>query len=245
MGVEARLLGARVDGLNMREAVKKIASLVEGDGGPGMVVTLNPELLFRAQYERELLAVINRAKLVTADGVGIVWACRVAGYPVPERVTGIDLMMELLKKAAGRGWRLFMLGARPGVAEEAADKLRRRYPGLQVAGTHHGYFQPAEDIEIVNMIRRVHPDLLFVAMGAPRQEVWIDRYLKELGVKVAIGVGGSFDVIAGRSRRAPVWMQKLHLEWLGRLLMEPWRWRRMLVLPRFAWLVLKTYRFSR
>lgn len=264
MGVAVTLLGARIDGVDMHEAVERVTLFVEGDGktlsGPGeassgdpgtvragthgMVVTLNPELLFKAQFERELLDIVNRAQLVTADGAGIVWACRVAGQPVPERVTGIDLMIKLVERAAKRGWRLFLLGAEPGVAEEAAERLKRRYPGLQIAGTYHGYFKPGEDEKVINIIRDARADLLFAAMGAPKQEIWVDRYLERLGVKMAVGVGGSFDVIAGRARRAPVWMQRLHLEWLGRFLMEPWRWRRMLVLPKFAWLVLKTYKFS-
>jgi len=244
MRVVAELLGVRIDKTNMTEAVKPITSLIEGRGEPGMVITLNPEFLFRAQFDKELLDLANRAQLVTADGVGIVWACRMAGQPVPERVTGIDLMLKLVRRAAERGWRLFMLGAEPGVAEEAAERLRQQYPGLQVTGIHHGYFRPDEDAKIVDMVRKARADLLFVAMGAPKQEIWIDRYLNQLGVRAAVGVGGCFDVIAGRARRAPVWMQRLHVEWLGRLFMEPWRWRRMMVLPKFVWLVLRKYKFS-
>ncbi|NHM26912.1 WecB/TagA/CpsF family glycosyltransferase [Desulfofundulus sp. TPOSR] len=273
------LLGARVDVVDLAGAVEKVAAFV-ATGRPHQVITLNPEILYRAQQEPELLALINRADLVTADGIGIVWAAKVAGTPVPGRVTGIDLMLALVARAAREGWRIFLLGAAPGVAEEAARRLQEKHPGLVVAGTQHGYFRPAEEgpageavgaspahtpgnspndstggppenpkdpteWDVVEQIRGAKPDLLFVALGAPKQEKFIARHKQALGVPVAMGVGGSFDVIAGRVARAPVWMQRLHLEWLGRLLREPRRWRRMLVLPRFAWLAWRKARLGK
>ncbi|RJQ29382.1 MAG: glycosyltransferase [Peptococcaceae bacterium] len=239
--MQVELLGARVDGIRLEQAVERTAGFIRSRQ-LCWIITLNPELLYRAWSEGDLLNLINRANLVTADGVGIVWACRLAGRPVPERVTGIDLMLRLAARAAGEGWRIFLLGAAPGVAGEAAARLERRYPGLVVAGTHHGYFSPAEEPLVVAQVRRARPDLLFVALGAPKQEYWIAGNLAALGAVVVVGVGGSFDVIAGRVRRAPFWMQRLRLEWLFRLLKEPARWRRMLVLPLFAWLVLKKYK---
>ncbi|WP_066633888.1 WecB/TagA/CpsF family glycosyltransferase [Desulfolucanica intricata] len=239
--MKVNLLGASIDGIDMQETVKRVAGFVKS-GKPHLIITLNPEYLFRAQFQPRLMEVVNRADLVTPDGVGIVWACEVAKHPVPERVTGIDLMLSLVERAAREGWRVFLLGSAPGVAAEAAQKLIEKHPGLQVAGTHHGYFAPEEEPEVLEKIKGARPDLLFVALGAPRQELWIEANRQTLGVPVAMGVGGSFDVIAGRVPRAPLWLQRLKLEWLGRLIKEPRRWRRMLVLPKFAWMVIKRYK---
>jgi N-acetylglucosaminyldiphosphoundecaprenol N-acetyl-beta-D-mannosaminyltransferase len=243
--MKTTLLGAPVDRLTMAQAGERVAELVRG-GGARRIITLNPEYLYRAvRGEPDLLELVRKADLVTADGEGIVWAGRVAGTPFPERVTGIDLMLNLVRRAAAEGWKVYLLGAAPGVAEEAAENLRRLCPGLQVAGTCHGYFKPDEEQRIVEDIKKAAPQLLFVALGAPAQEKWIDRNIERIGNVTAMGVGGSFDVIAGRVPRAPRWMQRLKIEWLGRLIREPSRWRRMLVLPKFAWLVLKTYRGAR
>ncbi len=242
--MRVEILNAPIDCLSMDQCIYRVAELIKA-GGAHRVITLNPEILYRAvQFDHSLLELINRADLVTADGEGIVWAGRVAGTPFPERVTGIDLMLCLVERAAAEGWKIYLLGAAPGVAEEAAGKLANRFPKLQVAGTLHGYFKPDEEVSIVQSIKQKAPQLLFVALGAPAQEKWIDRHIEDIGQVVAIGVGGSFDVISGRVGRAPQWMRKLKIEWLGRLISEPSRWRRILVLPKFAWLVLKTYRFG-
>lgn len=235
------VLGASVACLTLGEAAEVVAGFVR-EGRPRQVITLNPEFLYRAQSERELMETVRRADLVTADGVGIVWAARKAGRPVPERVTGIDLLLRLAVEAGARHWRVFLLGAAPGVAEAAGRELAARYPGLVLAGTHHGYFKPEEEPEVIAKVRASRPDLLFVALGAPRQELWAARHLAALGVPVVVGVGGSLDVLAGKVHRAPVWLRRLHLEWLGRLLMDPRRWRRQLVLPKFALLVLRRHR---
>ncbi|MDI6711183.1 MAG: WecB/TagA/CpsF family glycosyltransferase [Bacillota bacterium] len=234
------LLGARIDALTVGEAVDFAADLVT-KGRPSQVITMNPEYLYRAQKEPELLRVANGAALVTADGVGIVWAAACAGRPVPQRVTGIDLMQRLLARAAAEGWRVYFLGAVPGVAEEAARRARESLPGLIVCGAHHGYFDVDDDGAVVAAVRAARPDLLFCGLGAPKQELWAARRLGDLGVPVVMGVGGSLDVLAGKVRRAPAWLVRLRLEWLGRLVREPRRWRRQLVLPKFAWLVIRTY----
>ncbi|MCL6561049.1 MAG: WecB/TagA/CpsF family glycosyltransferase [Firmicutes bacterium] len=264
--MRVNLLGAWIDALNMDEVEERLAGFIR-TGDPHQVITLNPEMLYRAQQEPELLNLINGASLVTADGTGIVWAARMAGKPVPERVTGIDLMLRMVARSAKEGWRIFLLGGAPGVAKEAARRLQQRYPQLIVAGTYHGYFQESghtgleeklslapgaefkEDTQdnlceaqLINIIRRARPHLFFAGLGAPKQEKFIARNLKLMQVPVAIGVGGSFDVIAGKVSRAPIWMQRLHIEWLGRLMREPWRWRRMMVLPRFAWRVMREVR---
>lgn len=239
--MEAELLGARIDALTMEETVNRVAGFIES-GRPHRILTLNPEYLYRAQFDGVLMRLLHRADLVTPDGVGIVWACRVAGYPVEERITGIDLMQRLIEKAAAGSWRVFLLGASPGVAENAAEKLRRAHPGLQIAGTHHGYFQEDEAGRVAEAVRQAEPDFIFVALGAPRQELWIDQHLETTGAAAAMGVGGSFDVIAGKVRRAPAWVRRLRLEWLSRLLLEPSRWKRQLVLPCFACMVLRKYK---
>jgi N-acetylglucosaminyldiphosphoundecaprenol N-acetyl-beta-D-mannosaminyltransferase len=188
---------------------------------------------------------INRAGLVTADGIGIVWASRVSGHPVPERVTGIDLMMRLLEYAAVKGWRVFFLGSAPGVAEAAAGKAAGLFPGLRVAGAYHGYFSDEDSGVVAGKIMGSSPHLLFVAMGSPRQEIWIEQNLHLLGGVAAIGVGGSLDVLSGNVPRAPEWFRRRNLEWLGRLLNDPGRWRRMLVLPKFILSVLIAHKFKR
>ena len=243
--MRVNLLGAPVDRLTADQIVERVAEMIRL-GRPGRIITLNPEYLFRAVTGNPgLLELANRADLVTADGEGIVWAGHMAGAPFPERVTGIDLMLALARRAAVEGWSVYLLGASPGVAEQAAENLRLRYPGLEVAGTYHGYFKPGEEAAVARRVREAGPQLLFVALGAPKQEQWVDRHIDGIGPVVAMGVGGSFDVVAGRVTRAPRWMRRLRIEWLGRLLREPSRWRRMLVLPRFAWLVLRAYRLER
>lgn len=253
------ILGAWIDALRMAEAEERVGQFVR-DGIPCWVVTLNPEMLYRAQKDSCFLKLINSASLVTADGVGILLAARLTGQLLPERVTGIDLLLRLVDRAAREGWRVFLLGGAPGVAEEAAGCLKRQFPKLFIAGVEHGFFRTADmrpedegksrqavartqernqsEEEIVELIRRARPHLLFVGMGAPKQEKFIARNLSKLGGCVAIGVGGSFDVLAGRVKRAPVWMRRLRLEWLGRLWQEPRRWRRVLTLFLFMGLVL-------
>ncbi len=183
---------------------------------------------------------INSADLVTPDGSGIVWAARYLGEPVPERVTGIDLMREICKQAHYNGWKIFLLGGAPGVAAEAAEQLQIEYPNIKIVGTHHGYFPEDEERNVMELIKSAGPDIIFVALGAPRQEFWIKSHQENLPVKVAVGVGGSFDVVSGRVKRAPQWMQRLRLEWLARLIKEPWRAKRMLALPKFVLLVMKS-----
>ncbi len=203
------------------------------------VVTLNAEMLYRAQHDASFRDLVNQADLVVPDGHGVIWAGRRLGCPFPERVTGIDLIHALAAHAAREKWRVFLLGAAPGVAEAAALNLRRQYPGLRVAGTEHGYFPEAETLAVIRKIRAARPDLLLVALGSPKQEFFIWVHRQELGALVAIGVGGSFDVLAGRLRRAPPFFRRLRLEWFYRILQEPARWRRALVLPRFVWMVLR------
>lgn len=174
-----------------------------------------------------------------ADGVGIVWSARLLGKPVPARVTGSDGIHHICARAAQAGWRVYFLGAAPGVAAQAAAILQSEYPGLVVAGTHSGSPSAEDWLEIEAILRVARADLLFVAFGHPKQDFWIHTHRGDLPVQVAIGVGGAFDFIAGVSTRAPLWMRRLGIEWLHRLLTQPWRWRRMLKLPVFVGMVLR------
>lgn len=203
------------------------------------IITLNAEILYRAQSDPRLMEIINKADLVTPDGSGTVWGVKqLTGHEV-ERVTGIDLMTELCRQSSQCGWKVFLLGGKPGIADEAGRRLEDR-DNTRVVGMLNGYFQPEDEESIVERINDSGADILFVALGAPKQELWIDRYRERLEVPVAIGVGGSFDVISGQVERAPAAFRKMGLEWLWRLLKEPWRWKRMLALPKFMMLVKRT-----
>lgn len=234
-----RILGVRVDCLDMSGAVHAIERMVEEGGPVGLVATVNPEFVMRARADREFGAVLDSAALCIADGIGVVWAMRRQGCPQSERVTGSDLVPRLAALCADRGWRLFLLGARPGVAEDAARRLTAEHPGLCIAGTHAGSPRAEDDAETLRRIAAARPDVLLVAYGAPHQELWVARNRHRLRVPVAVGVGGTFDFLAGRVRRAPAWMRRSHLEWLWRLLLQPARARRMAVLPFFALAVLR------
>lgn len=239
----ANILDCYIDLVDMNQAIQSIDNIID-EGVPSQVVTLNAEIVYNTRQEPDLRQIINSARLVTPDGIGIVWAARRLGYRVQERVTGIDLVYQLCSQAAEKGWRMYLLGAAPGIAEAAGKKLIQSYPGLVISGTHDGYFSVEQLDDIITEIQDLSPDILLAALGAPRQEYWINENKEKLGVPVCIGVGGSFDVIAGIKERAPEIMIKLNLEWLYRLLSEPSRFKRQLALPRFALLVLKHKYFS-
>lgn len=232
-GASVDILGVRVDNVTTVEALELMERFV-AEGRPHQVVTVNPEFVMEAQRNPEFRVVLHEAHLALPDGAGLLWASRLLGRPLRERVTGSDTLPLLAQMAARRGYRLYFLGAAPGVAEKAANVLRAANPGLKIVGAYAG--SPARDEEdaIVARVVATRPDFLFVAYGAPRQDLWIHRNLTRLGVPVCMGVGGTFDFIAGVAVRAPLWMRRAGLEWLHRLWREPWRWRRMLALPRFA-----------
>ncbi|MBC7264694.1 MAG: WecB/TagA/CpsF family glycosyltransferase [Chloroflexi bacterium] len=231
------ILGVRVDDVTYNEAVVEIDCFVR-KRTPHQIVTVNPEFIIAARRDVEFRHIINHAALSLPDGAGLLWASRLLGHPLRERVTGVDMLQHLADLATQRGYAIFLLGAAPGVAAEAARRLAERFPRLMIAGTHVGSPEPTEEPEIIEIVRCAAPDMLFVAYGAPKQDKWIARNLDRLGVPVAMGVGGAFDFISGRAQRAPMWMRRAGLEWLHRLYREPWRWRRMLALPAFAWLVI-------
>lgn len=228
------ILGIPVHAVTMEETL----ALIEGymaELRVHQIATVNPEFVMAAQSDAAFRHVLRTADLCLPDGVGLLFAARRQGRSLPERVPGSELVYRMAEQAAQRSWPLFLLGAAPGVAEEAAQIFCARYPGLCIAGTYAGSPDPADNEAIVKRINDSGALLLFVAYGAPNQDKWIERNRITLTtVRVAIGVGGSLDFVTGRALRAPEWAQKMGLEWLHRLYKEPWRWRRMLALPRFA-----------
>lgn len=229
MSEPLRVLGVRVDPLTMAEAVERVRARLQ-DGPPGYVVTLNAAMLGRAARDEEFRRAVEEAALVTADGMGTLLAARILGERLPERVAGVDLADRLCAVCAAQGFRLFLFGAAPGVADDAARALAARHPGLAIAGTQHGY-DARDDAALADRIRQSRAHLLLVALGAPRQELWLRRWLARTGARAGIGVGGTLDVFAGRARLAPPWMRRMGVEWLYRMLREPRRWRTVAALP--------------
>lgn len=227
------LFGVNVSKMGMRQTVAYLAEAVRRRR-PTHVVTANPIMFMTGFEDERFMRMLESADLVVPDGAGLVWAASKVGKPVAERVAGYDLVQELFRVGAEEGWRVYLLGAAQDVIESAKDEIERRYPGLVIAGCRNGYFGPDEDEAVVREIAASAPDLLLVGRATYTQDPWIEQYKSELKVPVMIGVGGSFDVMAGKLKRAPVWMQRMKLEWLYRLAQEPTRWRRMLVLPKFA-----------
>lgn len=231
------ILGVPVDSIIMSEAVKKIGAFIE-EGGVHTIFTPNAEIMMAAQRDPELKDILIKADMLTADGAGVVLASKLLGRNVPEKVSGFDLVGEAFKAYAGKGIRCFLFGSKPGVADAAAEKIKRDYPGIVVAGCRNGYFTGAQDDEIVDSINTSNADILIVALGAPKQEKWIFSHKDKLNVKVCIGVGGALDIFAGKVRLAPDFFRRNGLEWLYRLYREPRRAIRMLDLPRFILRVL-------
>ena len=232
--MKIRILGVNIDAVDRRSALETVSGYLGGVAAR-LVVTPNPEMLVLADRDAEFKDVLNSADLAIPDGTGLLWASKRAGTPLPERVTGTDLMLDIVERAGERGWRVFLLGGAPGVAEAAAAELRRRHPALAVAGAMGGgkvrYAADGRleiDESALAALRQVRPDILFVAFGHGTQEKWLRQNLAGLpGVRVAMGIGGAFDFIIGRSRRAPLFLQRTGLEWLWRLVHEPRRWRRI------------------
>jgi N-acetylglucosaminyldiphosphoundecaprenol N-acetyl-beta-D-mannosaminyltransferase len=234
------VLGVRVDCVDMAAALARIEAMVD-DGGHHLVATVNPEFVMRAQQDPAFARVLESADLCLPDGSGVLWAARRQGCEVRTRVTGTDLVEPLAGLCARRSFGLFLLGAPPGVADVLAQRLMDRHPGLKVAA-HSGSPEPMSDAETLERIRAAGAKVLLVAYGAPSQELWIDRLKEQLGVSVSMGVGGAFDYLSGRVRRAPLWVRGAGAEWAYRLGRQPWRLRRMSVLPVFAWRVLRSRR---
>jgi N-acetylglucosaminyldiphosphoundecaprenol N-acetyl-beta-D-mannosaminyltransferase len=236
------ILNTPVHIISMDETLQYIRHYMAGSR-LHQIATTNPEFVMTAQHDEEFRQVLQQCDLCIADGVGLLLASRWMGSPLPERVPGSELVYNLAELAAQEDWRLFLLGAGPGIAKEAAAIFQSRYPKLLIAGTYAGSPSLAENDAIIQRINDSRADMLFVAYGAPNQDKWIARNRESLpSIKLALGVGGSLDFVTGQAQRAPRWIQDLGLEWLHRLIQEPWRWRRMMALPRFALKVLLTPR---
>lgn len=234
------VLGLRVDRVNMNQAMELAKKGIE-EKEPCVIVTPNSEIIMRAREDARLERIIRSAAVVVPDGIGLVLASKIMGLPLQERVTGIDLMQNLLKWASEDKKKIYFLGGKPGIAEKAASKIKEEYPDIDIVGARHGYFKGLhtgakgheEELAVVSDIAQKKPDMLFVALGAPNQEYFIDTYKEQLNAGLLMGVGGSLDVLSGELNRAPEFYRNYGLEWLYRLIKEPWRIKRMKVLPVF------------
>lgn len=222
------ILGVGIDDLTLAEAVEAGAALLT-DGGFHYVVTPNPEFILSAKKDQGFRDVLNAADLALPDGIGVVYAAKILGRPLKGRAPGVDFAQGLMARMAQTGQSLYLLGAKPGVAEQAAENLRRDHPGLCICGTHDGYFK--EDGPVIEAIRAAKADVVFVCLGAPKQELWMAQNGPQTGARLAVGLGGCLDVFAGNVQRAPEGWQKAGLEWLYRLIKEPSRIGRMAKLP--------------
>ena len=227
-----KILGVPVDMVNYEEALARFKSFIETDG-VSLIVTPNSEIVVNASKNPELMSAIEQAEMVIPDGIGLVYASKILKHPLEERVTGIDFFGRTLAYLAETGKTVFLFGSKPGIAERAAEKMEEAYPGLKVCGTRNGYFKPEEEEEIIAEINAANPDLLCVALGSPKQELFVLKYKDRLNAKAAIGVGGSLDVWSGDLKRAPEFYRKHGLEWLYRFIQEPSRYKRMAALPAF------------
>ena len=234
---KVNILGVWVDMVNIPRAVDKIMQFFDDDG-LHKVYTPNSEIIMAAYKDDNFRDILNDAELLTADGIGVVYASKILGKPITERAAGYDILCEILERIKGTSRSVFLFGGKPGVAELAEEKLKERFPGIVIAGTRNGYFKPEEEEDIVSQINSSGAELLLVCLGAPKQELWINKYKDKLNVKVAMGVGGSLDVFAGTALRAPDFYCKHGLEWFYRLMKQPSRAGRMLALPKFGFTVL-------
>ena len=233
------ILGVQVNTENYDELIPKVFRNIE-DKKKSLVVAINPEKLMKAKEDPELKALLNRAEFQIPDGIGVIIASKLKKGSISSRITGIDMMDRIVREAARTGRAVFLYGAKPGVADKAAQQLKQTYPDLIVAGTQDGY--ESDSSKVIDTINKAQPDILFVAMGSPKQEQWIEQNRDNLYPTLYQGVGGSFDVLAGNVKRAPAAFQKLGAEWLYRLLKEPSRLKRQMNLPKFLIEVLKQKR---
>ena len=235
MGAHVNILGVSIDKVTVDGAADRI---LEWIGQPSnrarAVYTPNSEILMMAYRDESLREAINRADMRTADGIGVVYAAKIVKNPLEQRAAGYDIACNLLEKLARQGGSVYLFGAKPGVAEAAAKAMQSRYAGLEIAGCADGYFDAEKEQKIIADINDAQPDVLFVCLGAPKQELWIDQNRDTLSAKVCMGLGGCLDVFAGNVKRAPAAFQKLGLEWFYRLCKEPKRIGRMMDLPRFG-----------
>lgn len=236
---KVNILGVHVDMVTIDESADLIMTFMEEEKFHS-VFTPNSEIIMRAYRDEEFAKLLNGADLLTADGIGVVYASKILKKPLKERAAGFDIAKKVLGKMSETEHGLFLFGGKPGVAEKAAENLVKDYPGLKIAGMRNGYFKGDEESDIVREINESGADMIFVCLGAPKQEQWIDRNKAGLkNIRVAMGIGGSLDVFAGTAERAPEFFCKTGLEWFYRLCKEPWRAKRMTDLPKFAFTVIR------
>ena len=228
------VMGVRFDNVTMEEALERAGEMLKTEG-VDYVVTPNAEIVYEAMHSEDLKQLVNAASLVLPDGAGVVLGSKILGTPLKQKVAGVDFADHLLELLAQNGGSVYLLGSKPGVAELAAEKMLEKHPGLTIAGLADGYFK--DEAPVVEKINAVKPDVLFVCLGAPKQEKFMVNHRAELDVKLMAGLGGSLDSFAGTVKRAPKWMINCSLEWLYRLIKEPKRFKRMLRLPKFVWAV--------
>lgn len=238
MNTRMNLMGCQVDNLDMEETLKRIEEYIR-EGSPHQHVVINADKVVKAYRDPELRRIINECALINADGMPVVWASRLLGKPLKERVAGVDLFDALMRRAAKKGWRVFLLGAREEVVSKVKAIYEGRYPSIVFAGYRNGYWKPEEEAAVAATIAKAKPDLLFVAISSPKKEEFLGRYQADMKVPFAMGVGGTFDVAVGKVSRAPVWMQKAGLEWFYRFLQEPRRmFRRYFIEDMFFFWIL-------
>ena len=241
MNAAITMMGCRIDNLSMEETLVRIEEFIRS-GKPHQHVVVNVDKLVKASRDPELRRIVNECALVNADGMPVVWASRLLGKPLKERVAGVDLFEALMRRAGDKGWRVFLLGAREEVVKAVAETYRQRYPELAIAGWRNGYWQgELEEAQVAEQVRASRADLLFVAISSPKKEQFLGRWQAEMKIPFAMGVGGTFDVAIGLVKRAPRWMQRAGLEWFYRFLQEPRRMFRRYFIDdmAFVWLFIK------
>ncbi len=230
------IMGVQFDSVTMAEALDTAEKIIT-QGKPSYVVTPNPEIVYETMHDPDFAQLIGNAAMILPDGIGIIYAGKILKTPLKQKLPGVDFATNLLELMAKKGYRLFLFGSKPGVAQLAADKMLATTPTLEICGISDGYFQ--DEAAKVAEIRAAKPHVLFVCLGSPKQEHFMSNYLEQLQIPLMVGLGGTLDAVAGTVKRAPGWMQKLGLEWFYRLIKEPKRYKRMLRLPKFLWAVVK------
>lgn len=223
------ILNTYIDALSMEETISEVEKIIER-GVPTQHVVINANKVNLMNKDPELKRIVNDCPLINADGISILWAAKILGLPIKERVTGIDLFLNLVKVASEKGYKIYLFGAREEVVKKVKEVFEKEYPNLQIVGYRNGYFTEEDEPEIVKNMAESGADMMFVAFSSPKKEYWINKYINQLGIPFVMGVGGSFDVVAGVTERAPQWVQIRGFEWLYRLVQEPKRmWRRYVI----------------
>ena len=238
MSEKVNVLGVNVDKITIDETSDKIIEFINGENYGNYVFTPNSEMIMAGYRDEEFKNILNSASIITADGIGVVYASKILKNPINERCAGYDIACSLLKKMAKENKSLYLFGSKQEVIEAAKENILKKYSGINIVGMANGYFDDEKEKEIISDINEKNPDVVFVCLGVPKQEKWIYKNAPNLNTKVLMGLGGSLDVFSGKTKRAPVFYQKLGIEWLYRLAKEPKRFFRMLDLPKFAVTVL-------